>query len=646
MHNSSFKSRYAALQQPLEMRVDAEVCYHEARASWYQATTGRAPTYEIEAVEPKVMTALQVGDLALAEFPQVMTPAPANQRWGNALHAGRPAERTRLAYAELSQPSAEKRALAAVAVDSGVCNNLSAVIFKMVIHWYDGALADVPQDQWQPVHRVTNDAHEWVQIGDGEHAVVVDAWTPDRRSLLAKDAALLCFGAPVKRETWYPGSSPTCPWTQLKESGIALGLLKASMSEDAPVSPDLGLNCHVADWLDGKLQRQWNVLSALGTAYDNRIGRRPVYMCEETGESHNPDLVLLSAREALLQSELRLNQTNLVATLAAGHVGRMALQEWGNALNALCTRLDSAAVELLLMHANDEVRGQPGHRLALSAELTRLIDHSWPDHQRGRIARLLLNAGAPLDSLDRDGATPLARACLRGTADLAQILLDAGEEQGASVAACVPPNMSLSMLVASEGHWSIVHLLLMHGCPCPPTPSGERLLALARRKGRSDVEPVFKQMLGLALSASPINRQVVTALIDAGTELPVERWRDLFGSACRADNPALMEVLLAMRTTDVAPLVSAGLGFVGNCVGEAATRLVGMLLDAGAKVDERGAYEQTLLMRACMQGAVPMVKVLVARGASAGQKDEAGMTAQMYAVQSGHRSIVDLLPSV
>src|SRR4029078_8047475 len=100
---------------------------------------------------------------------------------------------------------------------------------------------------------------------------------------------------------------------------------------------------------------------------------------------------------------------------------------------------------LLLMHANDEVRGQPGHRLALSAELTRLIDHSLPHHQRGRIARLLLNFGAPHDSLDRDGATPLARACLRGTADLAQILLDAGEEQGASVAACVPPNRSLPM---------------------------------------------------------------------------------------------------------------------------------------------------------------------------------------------------------
>jgi ankyrin repeat protein len=306
-----------------------------------------------------------------------------------------------------------------------VCNNLSAVIFSMVIRWYDDALADIPQDQWQPVHRVTNDAHEWVQIGDGEHAVVVDAWTPDRRSLLAKDAALLCFGPAVTRETWHPGSRPTCLWEQLKGQGIALGMSKALLSEDAPVSPDLGLNRYVADWMGGKHPRQWNVLSALGTAKDDEIGRRPVYVCNETGESHNPDLVLLSAREALLQSELLLKQTNLLAILAAGHVGRMAPQEWRNAMNALCWGGDSAAVELLLMHANDEVRGHPGHRLALSTALTFLID-SRPDHQAGCIARLLLNAGAPLDSLDGIGLTPLERAGMRGRDDLAQILLDAG----------------------------------------------------------------------------------------------------------------------------------------------------------------------------------------------------------------------------
>jgi ankyrin repeat protein len=543
-----------------------------------------------------------------------------------------------------------------------------------------------------------------VQIGDGEHAVVVDAWTPDRRSMLAKDAALLRFGPAVKSAVWYPGIAQVCPWTQLKGMGVEAGRAKASVSCDVPVSSELGLKCYVADWLGGKLFRQWNVLSAFGSASDNETGRRPVYVCDATGESHNPDLVLISAREALLQSERRLNETGVLVALAAAHVEGMNPENWATALREHCTFGDLSAIELQLAHANAEVREHPDYRLMLGAALNVLIE-SRPDHLTGSIARLLLSAGAPVDSLDHEGLTPLARACARGRADMVQVLLDVGArwdtptatgmtaahfacisgtptlldilagsergfevpdangftplahvaacgladrftdlvQRGASVAACAPAGDALPMLVASNGHWDVVQLLLVHGYPCPPALPGERLLDLARQQGRGDVGTFYQCLLVLALSASPINRPLATALLHAGAELSVEQWKDLLQGACRNEDPTLMEILLGMSTTETAADVVMSLGLVSNCVGEAALQLVKLLLDAGAGLDEVNAREQSLLMRACSQGATSMVEMLLARGASTELADEAGITAQMYAQDGGHQRIVDVL---
>merc|ERR1719160_732691 len=77
------------------------------------------------------------------------------------------------------------------------------------------------------------------------------------------------------------------------------------------------------------------------------------------------------------------------------------------------------------------------------------------------IARVLLDAGVPSDSLAEDGITPLLIASERGHADLVKLLI----ERHANMLTCSEDGLSALQLASLSGHRAVVVQLLHLGCP-------------------------------------------------------------------------------------------------------------------------------------------------------------------------------------
>ena len=71
-----------------------------------------------------------------------------------------------------------------------------------------------------------------------------------------------------------------------------------------------------------------------------------------------------------------------------------------------------------------------------------------------------------------------------------------------------------------------------------------------------------------------------------------------------------------------------------------------LLLDWGAKVDTQDTWKDTPLHDAAWKGLLSVVKLLVERGADVRLKNDKGQTASDVARKQGHNSVADWLDSV
>ena len=72
------------------------------------------------------------------------------------------------------------------------------------------------------------------------------------------------------------------------------------------------------------------------------------------------------------------------------------------------------------------------------------------------------------------------------------------------------------------------------------------------------------------------------------------------------------------------------------------SRIITLLLDAGAEIDARGEYGHTPLHEAVGQGHIEAVRLLLSRGADAGIRNDWGQTARESAQIGGKHEIESL----
>ena len=299
-----------------------------------------------------------------------------------------------------------------------------------------------------------------------------------------------------------------------------------------------------------------------------------------------------------------------------------------------------------------------------------------------RILQRLLDAGAPVDAADQTGDTLLMAAVRSGVADAVRLLLD----RGAAVDAAEPQiGHTALMWAVREGHADLMRLLLARGANLeartrtgprpaarppgagggshgvgivrsgvPPqgeqlaTPGGMTALLFAARGGQLEAA---RQLIAARAAVDAADPNGVTPLLMAITNghLPVAQFLLESGANVRASDwwgRTSLWAAVEIRNLDMRS------GATDNGVDRAAAlRLIDALLAKGADVNARvkefppqrrhmlplGSLEwvdftgQTAFIRAAQSADVPLMRLLLAKGADPAITTFHGTTALMAA---------------
>eukprot|EP00439_Symbiodinium_sp_Y106_P075180 s742_g14.t2 len=234
---------------------------------------------------------------------------------------------------------------------------------------------------------------------------------------------------------------------------------------------------------------------------------------------------------------------------------------------------------------------------------------------RAELCSLLLEAGANMDLVDRHGMTALGMATLKGHAEVVKVLLEGGSD----VNTADQQGTTALMRACFCGHETVVRLLLEAGATV-----GNRPLAFACAQGHGSIVRLLLE----ANAAKADRLSSAHALV----------------SAAHGGHTGIVRYLLAARTVttgiaEVAPLQCA--------LSEAATfgqaEVVKALLEACADLDYVDISGWTALMQASLYSRLDVVRLLLQEGAEANVVDEDGTTALMLASMTGHAEVVEVL---
>ncbi|KAL7795561.1 ankyrin repeat-containing domain protein [Trichoderma afarasin] len=254
----------------------------------------------------------------------------------------------------------------------------------------------------------------------------------------------------------------------------------------------------------------------------------------------------------------------------------------------------------------------------------------WAAKERDEaIVRLLLVAGAQVETPDSANLTPLSWAASNGHEGIVRLLLDAGAQ------------------VDWEDSWipSSYHEK-RHSYRPWPAEHGQTPLLWAAMKGH---EAIVRLLLGAGAQVNSVGRYRLTSLSWAarnGHETVAKLLLDAGAQVDWKDGWTPMLYIREMRWffydfcepegNGQTPLIWSAMN--GH---EAVTRL---LLDAKAQVDSRGRLDERMALSwAAENGYEGIVKLLLAAGAQVDAKSCVGRTPLLHAARKGHKAVARLL---
>ncbi|HLK55779.1 MAG TPA: ankyrin repeat domain-containing protein [Chthonomonadaceae bacterium] len=231
------------------------------------------------------------------------------------------------------------------------------------------------------------------------------------------------------------------------------------------------------------------------------------------------------------------------------------------------------------------------------------------------------NADVRAEAPDSD-CSLLTYVAASGQIDLAQMILARGADVNSRVLEGTTPLFA----AAEADDLPMVKLLLANG---------------ANVNIKNDWD--FEHSAALSMAADKGNLKMVQLLLDHGANVnSAARFGSALTHAALNKNIAIVRLLLAHRADpnigdyhETLPMLVAS---------EGDTKIMKLLLDAGADIHATGHAGATALSSAAFSGNVEMVRLVVSHGADVNNNDDwRGRTAIMAAAEYGHYAAVDYL---
>ncbi|MEI6514101.1 MAG: ankyrin repeat domain-containing protein [bacterium] len=257
-------------------------------------------------------------------------------------------------------------------------------------------------------------------------------------------------------------------------------------------------------------------------------------------------------------------------------------------------------------------------------------------HNSKKVAELLLSKGALVNPGDKHGSTPLTYAAHNGWATIAGMLI----AKGANVNVVGwHKNRPLHEAV-SEKHPQTTELLLTNG-------------ALVNVKGEFGTTPLDSAIYNKDIA-------IVKLLVAHGADVNL---RDNEGSRrlSRRLNEYISTPFTFAVENEQVEMINYLLEYGGDpnaicdTVGDTVLHLasfrgqastIKLLLEKGAKVEERNSFGNTPIMSAAVKGHIEIVKLLVLHGANVNAKNKKGTSALSFALSGNRYDTADYLRSV
>lgn len=350
-------------------------------------------------------------------------------------------------------------------------------------------------------------------------------------------------------------------------------------------------------------------------------GKTPLYSAAEEGTNAVVELLLAHGananaaggpsegnRTALGEAAWRKELAIVQTLVSAGAEIRYVLHDVLEHENAGAARiLIAGGADLSLRDAEG---AQPLHVAASEDELAETVG-------------LLLKAGAPVNAVDSNGATPLHLAVRDGPPETIELLLAAK----ASVNTRTKTGRTALYQAVAQNRAPVVASLLKAGAD----PNLE--VDNSADKERPD------DSTAVAAAASHANPEILDMLLAAGGD-PNRRGRAIASPLSMAAKRKEAEKMVGSLLKAGAKVVTEGettTPFHAALAheGDAAARLMALLLGAGGPVDAKDAKGRTPLHEAADLRRVAAMKVLLAGGANVHATDKCGETPLWTAVPGG-----------
>lgn len=242
------------------------------------------------------------------------------------------------------------------------------------------------------------------------------------------------------------------------------------------------------------------------------------------------------------------------------------------------------------------------------------------------IAKPLIEAGAPADTQGSRGSTALIQAADSGRVDRVSFLL----QQRASVDLKNDDGNTALYFAATSGQVEVVKLLLLKGAdPDSVNKSAQTPVSGAFYHGIGNTAPIEARARSVleALLAVSHGPPKAAPSPPAGEPATLERYLFVYARfGLVAELARLGEGGVRIAATD-----QRGNSALHHACADARMEAARWLIEHGADANSTGAKQATPLMLAARSGSVPLVELLLGRGARVAAQDQEGATALGWA---------------